>query len=313
MADAAVGDDVFGDDPTVNALEERIAGLFGREAALYCPTGTMANQIAIGLAVGPGDEILMEERSHTFHFEVGGAARLWGAQPRLYPSDRGVPDPAVVAELVRPVNVHLPRTTLCLVENTHNVHGGRVVPIERIRAIRAALPDSVALHLDGARLWHAHAATGTPLRDYAAVASTVMVALSKGMGCPAGSLVIGDADAVGEARRLRKLLGGGMRQVGVLAATGMHALDEGTDRLLEDHARARRIAEAYGLDPALVDTNIVIVEVGDAAAAVAKLETEGVRTVAITASAIRFVTHRDVSDDDVELACRAAATLRGVT
>ncbi|MEM8883939.1 MAG: GntG family PLP-dependent aldolase [Planctomycetota bacterium] len=300
LAEAEVGDDVFGDDPTVRRLEERGASLFGRAAALYCPTGTMANQIAIGLKVRPGDEILMEELSHTYHFEVGGAARLWGAQARLYPSDHGTPDPAVVAGLVRPDNVHLPRTTLCLVENTNNFHGGRVVPIEVLRAVRDTLPDTVALHLDGARLWNAHVASGTPLEEYGRVAGTIMVALSKGLGCPAGSLVIGDADDIAEARRLRKLLGGGMRQVGVLAATGLVALDVGFDHLAADHARARRIAEAYG-DAALpTDTNIVIVEVEDAAAEEQRYREAGVLIVAIAPTRIRIVTHRDVGDSEVE-------------
>jgi len=306
MAGAEVGDDVFGDDPTVRALEERVAELFGREAALYCPTGTMANQVAIGLQVSPGDEILMEELSHTYHFEVGGAARLWGAQARLYPSDRGTPDPATVAALVRPDNVHLPRTTLCLVENTNNFHGGAVVPVEAIRALREALPAAVALHLDGARLWNAHVATGTPLPDYAATVSTLMVALSKGLGCPAGSLVVGDGAAIGEARRLRKLLGGGMRQVGVLAATAMVALDEGFEHLAADHARARRLAEGFGVDPATVDTNIVIADVDDAPGVEARFAARGVRLVAIGPGRIRLVTHRDVGDAEVERALAAA-------
>ncbi|MHC4940704.1 MAG: threonine aldolase family protein [Planctomycetota bacterium] len=307
MAEAEVGDDVFGDDPTVLALEARVAELFGREAALYCPTGTMANQVAIGLQVSPGDEILMEELSHTFHFEVGGAARLWGAQARLYASDRGTPDPDAVAALVRPDNVHLARTTLCLVENTNNFHGGAVVKLEAIRALRAALPDTVALHLDGARLWNAHVATGTPLPDYAATATTLMVALSKGLGCPAGSLVIGDTDAMAEARRLRKLLGGGMRQVGVLAATAMVALDEGFDHLAEDHARAKRLAEGLGVDPATVDTNIVIADVDDAPAVEVRFKEAGVLIVAIGPKQVRLVTHRDVGDADVE---RALAVTR---
>jgi len=302
MAEAEVGDDVFGDDPTVIALEERVAGLFGREAALFCPTGTMANQVAIGLAVRPGDEILMEELSHTFHFEVGGAARLWGAQARLYKGDRGTPDPDAVAALVRPDNVHLPRTRLCLVENTNNFHGGAVVAIGAIRALREALPDAVALHLDGARIWNAHVASGTPLEDYGAVANTLMVATSKGLGCPAGSLVIGDEDAISEARRLRKLLGGGMRQVGVLAATALVALDGGFDHLADDHARAKRLAEGLGVDPATVDTNIVIAEVDDAPAVEKRMAGEGVRVVAIAPDRIRLVTHRDVGDDDVDRA-----------
>jgi threonine aldolase len=302
MAAAEVGDDVFGDDPTVLALEARVAELFGREAALYCPTGTMANQVAIGLRVSPGDEILMEELSHTFHFEVGGAARLWGAQARLYGSDRGTPDPAAVVALVRPDNVHLARTTLCLVENTNNFHGGAVVSIDALRALRAALPQGVALHLDGARLWNAHVASGTPLADYAATADTLMVAFSKGLGCPAGSLVIGDASAILEARRLRKLLGGGMRQVGVLAATAMVALDEGFEHLAEDHARAKRLAEGLGVDPATVDTNIVIAEMPDAPSVERRFREAGVLVVAIAPNQIRLVTHRDVGDEDVERA-----------
>jgi len=310
MAGAEVGDDVFGDDPTVNALEERVAALFGREAALFCPTGTMANQVAIGLAVAPGDEVLMEEHAHTFHFEVGGAARLWGAQVRTYPSRAGTPDPEDVAARVRPENIHMPRTRLCLVENTHNVHGGRVVPLPVLRALRDRLPDAVPLHLDGARIWHAHVATGTPLSEYAAVARTVMAAFSKGLGCPAGSVVVGSHEDMTRGRRLRKLLGGGLRQSGVLAAACHHALDEGFERLADDHARARRLAEAFGVDPETVDTNIVIVPAGDPEAAVARLAEEGVRCVAISAGAIRLVTHRDVTDDDVDRACRAAGKHR---
>jgi len=307
MAEAEVGDDVFEDDPTVRRLEERVASLFGREAALFCPTGTMANQIAIGLGAGPGDEVLMEEKSHTFHVEVGGTARLWGAQPRLYASDRGIPDPDAVAALVRPDNVHMCRTSLCLVENSHNFHGGRAVPVERVAALRARLPSTIRLHLDGARIWNAHVATGTPLDEFAAHADTVMCAFSKGLGCPAGSIVIAGADAIREARRLRKLLGGGMRQVGVLAAPALVALDGGFDHIAEDHRRAKRLAEAFGVDPGTVDTNIVIATVPDAHATVSRLAEAGVHVVALSPTEIRLVTHRDVGDDDVERACRAAA------
>jgi len=310
MAEAEVGDDVFEDDPTVQRLEAAIASLFDKPAALFTPSGTMANQIAIGLSVRPGDEILMEEKAHTFHFEVGGAARLWGAQPRLYTSDRGLPDPQQVAALVRPNNVHLCRTGLCLVENTHNFHGGRVVPAETIAALRRALPGSVRLHLDGARLWNAHVATGTRLKDFAAHADTVMVALSKGLGCPAGSMVIGDEEDIAEARRLRKVLGGGMRQVGVLAAPALVALEEGFDHIAADHRRARQLAEGFGVDPALVDSNIVIADVGDAAQAEARLAAKGVQVVAISPTEIRLVTHKDVGDEDVE---RAIAAWGGAT
>ncbi len=309
MAEADVGDDVFGDDPTVIRLEERVAALFGRQASLFCPSGTMANQIALGLHARPGDEVLLEEKSHTYHFEVGGAARLWGLQARLYPSHRGAPDPALLAGLLRSDNVHLPRTTLCVVENSHNFHGGAVVPLAAIRALRAALPPAVTLHLDGARLWNAHVASGTPLRDYAANCATVMVSLSKGLGCPVGSMLVGDGGAIAEARRLRKLLGGGMRQAGVLAAPALVALDGGFDHLREDHRRAQRLADAFGVDPAAVETNIVIAEVEDGPRAEARLREAGVWTVAIGPRQIRLVTHRDVGDAEVERARSAARAL----
>jgi len=309
MAEAEVGDDVFGDDPTVLRLEERVSELFGKEAALFCPSGTMANQVAIGICVRPGDEILMEEASHTYNFEVAGAARLWGAQPRLYASDRGIPDPAQVGALVRPDNVHVPHTRLCLIENTHNFHGGRVVPVEVVRGLREALPASVRLHLDGARIWNAHVATGTPLEEFAAPANTVQVCFSKGLGAPAGSAVIGSAADILEARRVRKVLGGGMRQVGVLAAPILVALDQGFDHFADDHRRAKRVAEAYGVDPATVDTNIVFVQVPDGPAAETRLAEEGVLVCATAPDQIRLVTHRDVGDAEVEQACQAAKTV----
>jgi threonine aldolase len=311
MAEAEVGDDVFEDDPTVRRLEERVAALFRKPAALFVPTGTMGNQIAIGLSARPGDEILMEERSHTYHFEVGGAARLWGAQARLYPSDRGIPDPPALAALVRGDNVHLPRTRLCIVENTHNFHGGRVVPAARIAALRRALPAAVRLHLDGARLWNAHVRSGTALEAFGEHADTLMVAFSKGLGCPAGSAVVGGEADLREARRLRKLLGGGMRQVGVLAAPCLVALDEGFGHLFDDHRRARRLAEAMGVDPSGVETNIVFVESSDAKAAEAAFQAEGILVVAVSPKEIRFVTHRDVGDDDVDRACTVARRILG--
>ena len=308
MAEAEVGDDVFGDDPTVIRLEQTVAELFGKEAALFCPSGTMGNTISVGINTRPGDEILMEEKSHVFNFEAGGSARLWGAQARLFPSDGGIPDPAVLAALVRPDNVHLCRTGLCIIENTHNFHGGRVVPVAVLRAVREALPDAVRLHIDGARLWNAHVASGTPLAEFAALADTVMVALSKGMRCPAGSLVIGTASDIVEARRLRKVLGGGMRQVGVLAAPALWALAQGFDHIAEDHRRAKRLAEAFGVDPDSVESNIVMVPVPDAQAAEARLAERGVLCVAISPTQIRLVTHGDVDDDDVELAAGAATS-----
>ena len=249
MAEAEVGDDVLEDDPTVRRLEEKVAEMFGREASIFVPSGSMANQIAIGLWTDPGDEALMEEKAHSFNFEVGGTARLWGVQARLFQADRGIPDPAQIATMVRGTDVHLPRTALCIVENTHNFHGGRVVPVERIQEVRAMLPEPVGLHIDGARLWNAHVASGTSLEEYAEIADSIAVCLSKGMGCPVGSMLIADQDAIDEARRLRKLLGGGMRQVGVLAAPGLVALEGGFDHIAEDHRRAKKLAEAFGVDP----------------------------------------------------------------
>lgn len=310
MADAEVGDDVLGDDPTVRTLEERVAELFGRPASLFLPTGTMANQVALGLHAPGGGEALFEERAHTYHSEAGGAARLWGLQSRLFPSDRGVPDPVAVRALVRSDNLHHPRTRVCVLENTHNFHGGRVVPLATIEAVRKALPPAVRLHVDGARIWNAHVASGTPLAAYAAAADTLMASLSKGLGCPAGSMLVGEKDAIGEARRLRKLLGGGMRQVGVLAAPALVALGRGFAHIAEDHRRARRLAEGIGADPALFDTNIVIVEVPDAPALEARLAREGVLTVAIAPTQLRFVTHRDVGDREVEAAIRAFTSTR---
>ncbi len=307
MAEAEVGDDVLEDDPTVQKLEARIAELFEREGSLFCPTGTMANQIAIGLWTDPGDEVLMEEKAHSFNFEVGGAARLWGVQPRLFQAVRGIPDPKMLQSMVRGSDVHMCRTALCIVENTHNFHGGRVVPIERIQEIRGALPEPVGMHIDGARLWNAHVASGTPLAAYADVADSLMVALSKGMGCPAGSMIIADSDAIVEARRLRKLLGGGMRQVGVLAATGLVALDGGFDHIADDHRRAQALAEAFGVDPANVDTNIVIATVENAKAVEDALRERGIWVFAIAEDQIRLVTHRDVNDEDVDRACAAAS------
>jgi len=309
MAEAEVGDDVFEGDPTVRRLEERVAALFERPAALFTPTGTMANQIAIGLSVSPGDEVLMEEKAHTYHFEVGGTARLWGAQVRLYPSDRGVPDPAAVAALVRHDDIHSPRTRLCLVENTHNFHGGRALPGSTITALGRALPGPVRLHLDGARLWNAHVRTGTPLPEYAAHVDTLMVAFSKGLGCPAGCAIVGEEEEIREARRLRKLLGGGMRQVGVLAAPCLVALDEGFAHIAEDHRRARRVAEAFGVDPATVDTNIVFAKVPDPPAVVAALKAAGILVLDVSPTEIRIVTHRDVGDAEVDRLCAEAARL----
>jgi threonine aldolase len=317
MARAEVGDDVYGEDPTVNALQERVAALLGKEAALFVPSGTMANQVALGVLTRPGDEIVCDAGAHCISFESGALAALWGVQARTVAAERGLLDAAAVEAMIRPVHDVFPRTRVIEVENTHNRGGGAVYPLERVRALgELARRRGLHLHLDGARLWNACAATGVAPAEYAREATTVSVCLSKGLGAPAGSLVAGPRDLVAEARRLRKRLGGGMRQAGVLAAAGNHALDHHLARLPEDHEHARRLAEGLEALPggALafpVETNLVFVAfAGRSAAEVsARLAKEGVLASpeGSRPDLLRFVTHLDVSRADVDEAIRRAA------
>ncbi|HWJ83348.1 MAG TPA: GntG family PLP-dependent aldolase [Nocardioides sp.] len=311
MAAAEVGDDVYGEDPTVTALEERVAGLLGKEAALFTPTGSMANVLAVGLLVAPGQEVLCEARAHIARAELGAHGAISGVTMRTWRHHEGQVDLAALAEMFSPdLGPFFVRTAAISVENTHNFAGGAVIPMEDLRALRSFADDhGAAVHVDGARIWNAHVATGTPLADYGAIADVIAVCLSKGLGAPVGSLVVGPADAIAEARVRRKRLGGGMRQVGVLAAAGMHALDHHVERLADDHAHARLLAEAVGVDPATVDTNIVAFESDDAAGLVARAREQGVLIGAVGARTVRLVTHLDVSRQDAEAAAEVLATL----
>ncbi len=319
MAEAVVGDDVLGDDPTVRELEERFADFIGKEAAMFTPSGTMANLAAVLTWCPPGGETVMEEGTHTFRYEGGASCRFGGVQIWTFARPSGVPEPEDFLRRIRnPSDPHQPRTRLFVVENTHNLAGGKVVPLERVREIaELAHSHGARLHLDGARLCNAAAATGRSPAELAGPADSVMCCLSKGLGAPVGSLLAGPLDFLEEARRVRKALGGGMRQAGVLAAAGLVALREGPGRLHEDHARARRFAEAaaeiegLSVDPSRVETNMVLVEVTgfETSDLIRGLAGEGVLVFAIKPDTLRFVLHRDLDDEALEAGLEA---LRGV-
>lgn len=311
MARAEVGDDVYGEDPTVRALEERVAGLFGHEDALFTPTGSLANVLAVGLLVAPGQEVLCEASAHIARAELGAHGAVSGVTMRTWIHPTGGFDLDVVGSLVAPdMGPLFVRTAAIAVENTHNFAGGTVVGIEQLQALRGLADEAgVAVHVDGARLWNAHVATGTPLAAYGAVADSLAVCLSKGLGAPVGSLVVGSAEAMTEARVRRKRLGGGMRQVGILAAAGLHALDHHVERLADDHAHARLLAEAVGVDPDGVHTHIVVLDHDDAPGYVARAREAGVLVSAVGPRTVRFVTHLDVTRADAEAAASVLAGL----
>ena len=308
MAAADVGDDVYGEDPSVIALEERVAAMFGHEAALFCATGSLANLLAVRSLVATGGEILCESQAHIARAELGAHAELFGITTRTWSHPRGAIDLDQLEQLVAPdLGPFLVRTSAISVENTHNFAGGAVTPLADLQAVRA-LADrfAVGVHVDGARIWNAAVATGTSLRAYGAVADAMQVSLSKGLGAPVGSLLLGGADMVAASRVWRKRLGGGWRQAGVLAAAGMYALDHHIERLADDHASARLLAEACGVDPSTVDTNIVVVPCDDPASVVSRAREAGVFTSAVGPRSLRLVTHLDVS---AEAARRAADVL----
>lgn len=311
MARAEVGDDVYGEDPTVRALEERVAELFGHEAALFTPTGSMANVLAVRSVVQPGQEVLCESRAHIARAELGAHAAYSGITMRTWIHPRGQVDLPVLRDLFAPdLGPFFVPTAAISVENTHNFAGGAVLPLTDLLDLREfATAAGAAVHVDGARIWNAHVATGTPLAEYGAVADVLAVCLSKGLGAPVGSLMVGSADAVAEARVWRKRMGGGMRQVGILAAAGLHALDHHVERLADDHDHARLLAAACGGDPAEVETNIVVVERPDAASYVVRARDAGVLVSAVGPRTVRLVTHLDVSRADAE---RAAGILAGL-
>ncbi|HYN29309.1 MAG TPA: threonine aldolase family protein [Dermatophilaceae bacterium] len=320
MAGAEVGDDVFGEDPTVRALEERVAALLGHEAGLFTPTGSMANQLGVRLHVEPGQELLADSLAHVLRAELGAAAAFSGITSRTWSSDHGLLDPAApLAMLATDGGPYQVATALVVVENTHNFGGGTVQPIDAIRELRAATsPLGVALHLDGARLWNAHVASGVALAAYGEQFDTVGVCLSKGLGAPVGSVLVGSAELMARARVWRKRYGGGMRQVGILAAAGLHALDRHVDRLADDHARARRCAMALAavapvVDPERVQTNIVALDVAragwGAAPYVAAAAGRGIRGYAVGAGLVRLVWHLDVDDAATDAATDVLADL----
>ncbi|MFT4010090.1 MAG: GntG family PLP-dependent aldolase [Nocardioidaceae bacterium] len=307
MAAADVGDDVYGEDPTVRALEERVAGLLGKEAALFTPTGSMANVLAVRSLVGVGQEVLCESRAHIARAELGAHGAFTGLTMRTWV---GAPlDLTTIASMFAPdMGPFFVPTKAISVENTHNFDGGSVIAYDDLAALRSFADErGVGVHLDGARLWNAHVATGVPLADYGAIADVVAVCLSKGLGAPIGSLVVGTATAIEEARVWRKRLGGGMRQVGVLAAAGLFVLDHHIERLADDHANAALIAEALGA-PA-PDTNIVVVDVPDAPTIVAAAAAQGVLVSAVGPRALRIVTHLDVTADQARTAADTLARL----
>lgn len=309
MAAAEVGDDVYGDDPEVNALEAEVADLLGFPAALFTPTGSLANQLGLRLLVPPGAEVVCDSMAHVARAELGAAAVFSGITFRTWKAQAGRLDVDAIAELVAPAaGPYLVSTTALAVENTHNFGGGTVQPSDQLAAVVALGRNTgLGLHLDGARLWNAHVATGTPLRELTAGFDTVSVCLSKGLGAPVGSVLVSSAARIAEARVWRKRYGAGMRQVGILAAAGRYALAHHLERLAEDHTRARRLAEGLGGDPTRVDTNIVVLDVDDAGAVARTAAEQGVLVSALGPRFLRLVTHLDLDDDGVE---RALEVLR---
>jgi threonine aldolase len=320
MARAEVGDDVWEEDPTVKRLEAVAAARLGKEAGLLVTSGTQGNLVSVLAQTRSGQEILVDEDSHVFNYEVAGAAVVGQLQTRPLKTARGFLSPDQVREAIRPANIHLPVTGLVCLENTHNRHGGTCCAPEEIAAVAAVAHErGVPVHLDGARLFNAAVALGRPARDFARDVDSVTFCLSKGLGAPVGSVVCGSADLVARARRVRKLLGGGMRQAGVLAAAGLVALERMVDRLAEDHAHARTLAEGLARLPGLavtlehVQTNIVIFRVarpGGVADLVQGCAARKVRIHAIGPTAIRCVTHKDVDADDI---ARALDAFREIT
>jgi threonine aldolase len=311
MARAEVGDDVYGEDPTVNRLEERAAELMERDAAIFVPTGTMGNQIAIHIHTHPGSEVVAEAGSHVFNFEMGAMAALSGALPRPVATDNGLLEPEQVETAIQPAAGYRTPTSLVVLENSHNLAGGRVSsPTRMAELIAVARRFELPVHLDGARICNAAAALGVTASELSAGCDTVMFCLSKGLGAPVGSILVGDTDVITEARRIRKMLGGGMRQAGVIAAAGLVALDEVLPLLSEDNRRAQELAVALAsipqiaLDPSTVETNIVFFSLektaGMSAAELAsRLTEEGVMCYPLGGDSIRMVTHYHISDEDI--------------
>ncbi len=319
MVAAAVGDDVLGDDPTVQRLETETAALLGMQDALYVPSGTMANQLAVGAQTRPGQQVILEAGAHIYQYEGGAPAALWGVTTALIAGDGGSLAWPQVEAALPPGDVHFPEPGLVCLENTHNKAGGRILPQASVVEIGArARERGLRVHLDGARLWNAHVATGMPLAMLCAPAHTVSVCFSKGLGAPVGSCLAGDRATIARARRLRKRLGGGMRQAGLLAAACLHAVTHHLPRLADDHARARLLATGLA-NPLLsvnhpVETNIVMVDVaapGTAAGLLAFLAGRGILALSLGPGRIRLIPHLDVGDGDIAAALAALNDYRG--
>ncbi|MBI4719602.1 MAG: aminotransferase class I/II-fold pyridoxal phosphate-dependent enzyme [Planctomycetes bacterium] len=316
MASAEVGDDVFGDDPTVNRLQERCAELLGKEAAIFVPSGSMANQTSIRAQTQPGDEVIAHADSHIYHYEAGAPAGLSGCSLRLLAGERGLFTADQVRTAVRPPDSHYPRSALVVVENTHNRGGGTCWSLEAIEAIRGVADEfGLKMHLDGARLMNACIAKGHDSRQYTRFFDTVSMCFSKGLGAPVGSIVASTRQTIQRVHRFRKMFGGGMRQAGILAAAALYALEHNVQRLAEDHANARHLAEAIArmpgvsVDLAAVETNIVYFDVqpgvGTGKSLCDALRPRGVWMIPVAPQRIRAVTHLDVTREGVELAIAA--------
>jgi threonine aldolase len=318
MAAAEVGDDVFGEDPTVTALQLKVAGMLGKEAALFVPSGTMGNQICIKVHTQPGDEVIAEKDCHVFNYETAGMAFLSNVQVHTVQGKHGAFTVEDVKRAIRPKAYYMPRTRLVCMENTHNRAGGTIISLDRIKEIEAlARAEGLKLHLDGARLWNACAETGITPKEYASHFDSVSVCLSKGLGAPVGSVITGTAEFIADARKYRKIFGGGMRQAGVLAAAGMYALENNVGRLREDHVNARFLANAlshipgFDIDMESVQTNIIIIGLEKFRKTpdevLAQLRNKGVVLTPGNYMGIRAVTHLDVSAEHVK---RAAAIIQ---
>lgn len=313
MAEAEVGDDVYGEDPLVNALEERVAALFGHGAALFVPSGTMGNQIGLRLVAEPGQEVLCDADAHVVTYEMGAAAAIFGISTRTVVSSGGRLSADQLIEQVRPKgDWHLTSSAAIAVENSHNRGGGLVQPLDELQKLwnwsRAA---GVAVHLDGARIWNAASAAGVSLETYGRLADTASVCFSKGLGTPVGSVLVASAERIATARLWRKRLGGGMRQVGVLAAACLYALDHHLDRLAEDHEHAQLLAKRLGVDPSSVETNMVVLEGVNAPVIAEAAKAQGVLVSQVSPRRIRLVTHLDVDRAAIDRAADVLSELLG--
>lgn len=307
---AEVGDDVFGDDPTVKELESYVAGLFEREASLFVPSGTMANQICLRAQSQPGWELLCDRECHIVNYEAAGPVVHSALLINLLTTERGMITAEMIRSSIRPINVHCPLTKLVSLENSHNRHGGTILPQEEIQKVRQVCDEfGLILHLDGARIWNVHVATGLALPELTRPFHSVSICLSKGLGAPIGSMILGSAEFIDRCRRERKLFGGGMRQVGIIAAAGLYAVKNNIDRLADDHANARIVAQGlnelgpFDVDMSRVQTNIVVADItGDDSAdsILARMKEAGVWAVPFGPKRIRLVTHLSVTRSDCE-------------